>query len=76
MKFEKELSLEKNQETIDLINQIMGKLDAIKDYVEGLDDMGYINNQRHSLTSINIEVADIYEEIRWEVNLVYNQQNE
>ena len=54
----------------------MGKLDAIKDYVEGLDDMNYVNNQRHSLTSINIEVADIYEEIRWEVNLVYNQQNE
>lgn len=76
MEFEKELSLEKNQQTIDLINQIMGKLDAIKDYVEGLDDMGYVNNQRHSLTSIDIEVANIYEEIRWEVNLVYNQQNE
>lgn len=36
MEFEKELNLKKNQETTDLINQIMGKLDAIKDYIEGL----------------------------------------
>lgn len=76
MDFEKELSLKKNAETINLINQIMGKLDAIKDYIEGLDDMGCVNNQHHSLESINTEVTDIYDEIRWEVNLVYNQPNE
>ena len=76
MEFEKELNLKKNQETVDLINQIMGKLDAIKDYIEGLDDVGHTNNQHHALESINIDVTDVYDEIRWEVNLAYNQPKE